>query len=487
MYDGIIFSGSSLMTMRTIGPYRIRSILEENEYRIKVIDFSQALAWASFKQNNVYEKLLDKYLNERSIFLGISTTFLDPEVIQLLLDKNIIENIKRKYPKLNIIVGGSKVKPNSFNGLVDWAVAGYADTAIVKVLDYITGRTNTIKAETVGLTKYVFSNEEYSYENTSNLTTTWSSDDYIQNYEALPIEIARGCIFKCSFCAYPLNGKKKFDYIRAKENFSQELANNYTNFGVTNYMFMDDTFNDSDFKIQLISDAIKQSQIPIKFSSYIKPELLVTWPGHRQQLVEMGLQGASLGIESFYPKTRTAIGKGMDIEKVMSAIHELRKYSNYSLGTQANMIVGSPWEPRNSIEETAQWYDNNYDIISTVHWNYLTISRPISSIYSSAIDLNPERFGYTITGTSKEGFCSWKNEHFTFHEAKEIVKGLKEKNKNQDRLGGWQPGLFRIYNNFDVDKTLKNNVLRKDIDYSPDTSTAITDFIKRYYQYQRDL
>jgi radical SAM superfamily enzyme YgiQ (UPF0313 family) len=30
--------------------------------------------------------------------------------------------------------------------------------------------------------------------------------------KVLPIEIARGCIFKCKFCSYPLNGKQNLDF-----------------------------------------------------------------------------------------------------------------------------------------------------------------------------------------------------------------------------------------------------------------------------------
>ena len=39
--------------------------------------------------------------------------------------------------------------------------------------------------------------------------TTHEHNDFITPYDVPILEVARGCIFKCAFCAYMLNGKKK--------------------------------------------------------------------------------------------------------------------------------------------------------------------------------------------------------------------------------------------------------------------------------------
>ena len=48
--------------------------------------------------------------------------------------------------------------------------------------------------------------------------------DCILPNETLPLEVSRGCIFKCSFCAFPLNGKTKLDYLRSPEYIKNELG-----------------------------------------------------------------------------------------------------------------------------------------------------------------------------------------------------------------------------------------------------------------------
>jgi len=475
-YHGIIFTGSDSLSMRTIGAYRIRSVCQNYGYRIKVIDFSHNLT------KETLTKILKKFLNKESLFLGVSTTFLGKEVLdQVILDEEMLAMARSISQKIQIVVGGAVSDIYQGEEKIDWVVQGYADTSIVHLLDFLSNKTSSLNYTTKGSTKVIDSNQDFKFEDSSDLTTRWLKEDYIQSYEALPIEIARGCIFKCSFCAYPLNGKKKFDYIRAKENFTEEIDRNFEEFGTKHYLFMDDTFNDSDFKLNLIHDAIKSAKTPITFCGYIKPELLVSWPHHAEMLVSMGLEGASLGIESFNTMTRSSIGKGMSIEKIMNAISELRRLSNYSIGTQANMIVGAPWESKNSILKSFEWYKSNTDIINTVQWNSMTIMRPTYKTYTSAIDQNPEKYGYTITGITAEGVCIWKNSHMTETESVQLKKQLTIDSYEFSKLGVWQPGTLRIYKDLDITNILKNNVLRKDIVIDREQKI---NFIKNYFKYQ---
>ena len=39
-----------------------------------------------------------------------------------------------------------------------------------------------------------------------------------------PIEISRGCIFKCKFCPFALNGKQKGEGIRCMDPIRDELV-----------------------------------------------------------------------------------------------------------------------------------------------------------------------------------------------------------------------------------------------------------------------
>lgn len=475
-YHGIIFTGSDSFAMRSIGAYRIRTICQANGYRIKVIDFSQNLT------KELITKLLKKFVGDQTVMLGVSSTFLGKDTLnKVILEEETLAFARSRSPKIQVVIGGPLSDIYQSEEKVDWIIRGYADVSVVKLLDFLTEKTNTMSYVRKDNIKVVESNSEYKFEDTSNLSTEWLDEDYIQPYEPLPIEIARGCIFKCSFCAYPLNGKKKFDYIRAKENFTEEIDRNFEKFGTKHYLFMDDTFNDSDFKLNLIHDAIKSAKTPITFCGYIKPELLVSWPHHAELLVSMGLEGASLGVESFNPMTRSSIGKGMGIEKIMNAISELRRISNYSIGTQANMIVGAPWESKDSISKALEWYRENTDIISNVQWTAMNIMKPSEKTYSSAIDQDPTKYGYTITRVNDDGICLWKNKHMNVYEAVKFKDYLIAESKTFSKLGGWQPGMLRTFKNLDVSELLRNNVFKKDIKVD---RTERIQFLKSYFRYQ---
>lgn len=475
-YHGIIFTGSDSLSMRSIGAYRIRTVCQKYGYKIKVIDFSHNI------NKTLLSSLFKKFVGPKTLFFGISSTFMDKDKLdQILLDEEMLATVRSINPNIQIVIGGAQSDVYQNESKIDWVVKGYADVSIVNLLDYLTGKTGSLSYVETGGVKVINSNDDYKVNDTSDLTTEWLYEDYIQSHEALPIEIARGCIFKCSFCAYPLNGKKKFDYIRAKENFTEEIDRNFERFGTKHYLFMDDTFNDSDFKLNLIHDAVKSAKTPITFCGYIKPELLVSWPHHAEILVSMGIEGASLGVESFNPMTRSAIGKGMSIEKIMDAIIRLRKISNYTVGTQANMIVGAPWESKESIMKSFEWYKANTYVINNVQWTAMKISEPKSQTYSSAIDLNPQKFGYTISKILSDGSCYWKNNHMNITEAVKIKEQLVKESAEFSKFGGWQPGLMRIYKDLDVTSVLKENILQKDLTID---KTQKVDFIKNYFAYQ---
>ena len=67
----------------------------------------------------------------------------------------------------------------------------------------------------------------------------------------------RGCRFKCSYCNFPILGVKD-DYTRDADDFDTNLRRNYDDWGVTEYIITDDTFNDYVEKIRKYADRVEQ-------------------------------------------------------------------------------------------------------------------------------------------------------------------------------------------------------------------------------------
>jgi radical SAM superfamily enzyme YgiQ (UPF0313 family) len=125
--------------------------------------------------------------------------YTDYEVIHELIDY-IKSNSKAK-----IVYGGARTPFHLADKYIDYYVLGYADVSAVALTNYL--KTNDSSYLTHcedldvggGIAKLIDS-AKYSEPKMSELTTRWWSKHYnVLPGEGLPIELARGCIFKCKF------------------------------------------------------------------------------------------------------------------------------------------------------------------------------------------------------------------------------------------------------------------------------------------------
>ena len=459
-HDVILLSSSPII--RAIGSYRIRTVLERQGYRVKLIDFAD-----SANDAPTLKLLLSRYCTSKTKMIGISTTFWMQERSDLSLKKNkldklekICEWIKIKWPHIKIVLGGARTL-EMVNTSIDYVVSGYADNSVLALMDCITDKSNNLiiqKSNACDM-PLINSNKDYKDIDIDNIYTVWKKEDHILPHEPLPIEIARGCIFKCAFCAYPLNGKKKFDYIRTVDSLVQEFQYNYENFGTIHYDFMDDTYNDSEFKLNLLDDVFRQLNFKITFCTYIKPELLVNWPHHVDQLHEQGFQGATMGIESLNPKTRAAIQKGKNIDKILKGCSELSQFSY----NQSSLIFGLPHESIKSIRSGVQQQLDS-KIFNRLSIKALGIYHPeytTESIKSkSLIDQNPGKYGYDIDLNDKTywPYANWKNDYTCYEEARELRIELFLNTEYNALISSWDITKLKF-----VDMNLAHHIENKTI------------------------
>ena len=468
LFTGIDISDHSLY--RAAGAYRIRTELENNGFSCLVVDFFQHFT------NNEIETLLEKHITQNTLWIGFSTTFMNTSV-ELKDNNEFWIDIKKKYPWVKFVVGGSKslIEPLEF---VDYYVTGYADNAVVE----LTKQVHTYPK------KIIHSNSEFDKKDLSNIPIKWKHTDYIPKGSALPMEIARGCIFNCAFCNFPMNNKKKLDYIRDAQSIADELKYNYETFGVKDYWFMDDTFNDSIHKLETLHNVISKLNFKINYSTYIKPELLVAQPEQIPLLIETGLKCAAYGIESLNPDTRQAIFKMKDPDRVLEAIKQMKLQSKGTVSNQCTLIVGLPYESENSVRNAnSKLYKAEY--IDQFNWYPLTIHTPDKYAYTSPIDKNPESFGYvvkssTVAKTTSAGKTNgapmlWFNEHMNSAKAARIAEELNAYNRGRQKIYVWyRESLLTL--GFDVDKHWKeHNGLLVKLPYDKLTD-AKQNFIAKY-------
>jgi hypothetical protein len=94
-----------------------------------------------------------------------------------------------------------------------------------------------------------------------------------------------------------MNGKKNLDFVKDVELLRKELQDTYDKFGVSTYSIVDDTFNDNEYKLDLILEAVKQLTFKPIFWAYTRLDLLET-KKQIEKLYEIGVRGYYFGIET---------------------------------------------------------------------------------------------------------------------------------------------------------------------------------------------
>lgn len=426
---------TEFLFFRPLGAYRMRTFLETKGIRTKVIDFCNILTKEQIR------KLVDKYVSKRTKFLCLSGTFLgigfggkkgyDPmynletkDVVAELDD--IFQQQKSKYNNLKVLVGGARA---SFIDLTcaDYFINSYGEKAFLDLYNDVTSDSITYKGKKIIQGIQNMSHETYN--------TIFKPEDGI-DHEIMTIEVSRGCIFKCAFCNFPLNGKKQRDYIRDVESLKDEIQYNYETFGVDQYILADDTFNDSIYKLEQLLPAFEST--PIKFATYIKPELLISQPDQVDILVEMGLVGPSFGIESLNPLTRKSVQKGFTYEKIQPALVELKekalkRHGHYN--SEWNLIVGLPHETNDESKKNAEYLYNSYEC-DGITWRALGINnRSVNTggVPLSPIELDPGKYGYKVGPMSAfipdapihDDFMYWMNDTNNSNYVKSLATTLE--------------------------------------------------------------
>jgi hypothetical protein len=276
---------------RPLGAYRIATELRQHGYTVQVVDiFPTIYAYPGIlKLGNI----IKKYVGPETLWVGFSSTFFQSSakmkavasgkddtrtnfdtVSGMPEDEGLLrlrQAILDRNPKCKLVMGGAKAPQCGLDGtnIIDVYVEGYADSSVIAMTKYLEGKNPFFQYRTNDNRSISVVNDpkaaNFDFVKSS---TVWHDSDHIFPGEALPIEISRGCIFNCSFCAYPMNGKKKLDYIRDTELLKQEFQRNYDLYGTTEYLYMDDTHNDSTEKLeQLYDEVYSRLNFKIRFTT----------------------------------------------------------------------------------------------------------------------------------------------------------------------------------------------------------------------------
>lgn len=395
---------------RAMSCYQLKHWLSLFSIKAQVIDFCQL-----FTADEIME-ILEQFVSNETVALGVSTTFwpTDGMIPSNLTD--VFLKVREKWPNLKIISGGARKAQNP--ELFDIHFVGESENQLLAWCQAQIGKSSLL-------------NKPFSI---TSLAHRFDESDAILDGEALPIELGRGCIFKCKFCSHHNLGKPKFTYQRDYQLILDEIRYNYENFGTTKYLFLDDTVNEDLDKIRNLATVQKDTGINIEWAGYLRADLIWSKSESADLLAQSGLRSCFFGIETFHLAAGKSIDKGWAAKHGKEYIPKL--YSelwNKRINIHVNLIAGLPYETTDSLYESLNWCKQQ-DIGSHRFVPLTLYVERKDDFASSEFTRNYSDYGYRNVNTDT-GY--WESDTLNSDRAIEFCNSAQQELKPINRVSSW--------------------------------------------------
>jgi len=482
MYDAIIFSDVTdpIVTSLSLGPYKCAHVLRQVGYSCLVINHLST--W----NRQELCALLDDAISDQTLLVGFSTTFMNSfckdeqgliisteDIGQSSVfpqgpefEADIMNHMLKLNPKIKTMVGGTKTGPNYQNRNIDYVLLGYSEISVVNLMRHLDQGEPLNRAVRNVWGRWVIDDRFAKDYNFPACTMQWLPEDVI-NHRVLPLEIARGCIFRCKFCSYPMNGKQQLDFVRTPDVLFQELQQNYQRYGIRHYIIVDDTFNDHIEKLESLLSMVERLDFQPVFWAYHRLDLICTRPETLDLLYRIGVRSMYFGIETLHQPTGRTIGKGFDRNKQIDMMQHMKAHYP-DISQHGSFIVGLPYEPVASIQHTCEQIMSQHIPLDSWDFKALRIYLPEDNAFNSEISLNPERFGYENLGIadSQGRYIDWRNEHLEYDTAAQISDEFMAASHNMDhyRVSG-HTAMYLTTMHVDFDQSRRTSFNQMDWHY----------------------
>lgn len=394
-------------TYRNIGAMEIAGLFRSHGIDTTIIEWF--FAW---KDSELTEAIDLWFADTDEQIIGISTPFELGIVYRI---KPVLRAAKERYPNLQILIGGNRTHDPGLDDIADLVFMGRSVETIATWLEeQHTDRFATSHPQVV-------LNDNINFAIDLPVLPPVVDHDLITETDVLGFEIGIGCKFNCTFCSYDLRNVRNPLFVNS-EDLAKFLQGNYDNYGVKNYYIADDTLNEDDEKLVILAEAVESLTFEPNIVSYLRIDLLEMRPQQYDLLARIKLKGVTMGIETLTPAASKIIRKSPKTELTVKALHKLGEISP-STYKSTGMIIGLTGDTKE------QFWANldrmvNEKLVHGLYPSPLRIRHPKTELfnegYLSDFAKDPERFGYTITGTVDSDYTSteqsgselleWENE-----------------------------------------------------------------------------
>lgn len=463
-FDVVFFSDVS-RTMgygKYSGPYVLKTALQKRRHSAVVID-----CYTRMSLDDLLE-ITENVIGDNTLAVGISATLLKVWSVngekfahqKLTVEEadrlgkrlffgredvdveELIACVRRINPKVKVVLGGSQVSTENLPrpDLFDLYFVGQADVSLPAFVDHLKHDAPFTADFHEG--KPIATSQRYPFNDFNKSEIVWTEADNLEPGEAVPLEIARGCVFKCAFCAFDLTGKKFGDWTKSTETLTAELIRNYETWGTTKYLVSDDTLNDSPEKVEWLHSTITSLPFKLEITSYVRLDIINKHRWMAQALKEIGLRQAIFGIETLHQEAGSLVGKGLAKERTLDTLRHCRSVWSDQVHMGSGFIIGLPREPLESIESTFNWIMSSDCELDTAAFQALAIY--YENVAKNKMFFDPTKYGYEVSG------YYWKSAVMNSHQARDLAARynalIEEKNTALTNINASVGMILRVEN-----------------------------------------
>lgn len=472
----LFFSLTGKRWERNMWSHRVATFLRTHDWDAEVVDYT------SFWQLEELQELVRSRVSVNTTAFIFGTAFLNPWSPHL---NEFIKWLKDSYPTIATVVGGQFAMVTAAEH-IDYWVDSYGENATLALLRHLTGTLGThllTDPAFFGSKKVIRGLTHYPSAPLSSYLLDFEDRDFMLPTDCPQIETARGCMFECSYCNFPIIGQTK-DVSVSREEFKKQLQIGYNRWGIKNWRFTDETFNDRPEKIQKYADVVDELDFRPWFTGFARGDLVVKHKKYWDDYIRLGFLGHSMGIETFNKESGKVIRKGMDPDKLKEGLLEFQAYTDIHAPRQyrgqISLIAGLPKETAESWYETIDWLNANWTRQSSSAWlleisdfdeSLTNMSRFTNDLKNNGLKKiaeNVENPGYEVTraangqiafntihgggvGTTRNSkIVVWEHDTMNWYQAKALVDKFYDKEIGFKGRKGGNPilsdRLFPLYN-----------------------------------------
>lgn len=315
---------------------------------------------------DIVEEWTDLIAEANPKFFGISVHFLRSQMAA----KRLLESLKRKAPHIQTVLGGSAAEHFGLElgwDILDWIVVGEGEHGVEMLVN---GSVNLIPAGVYNKDTY---NPKWELEAPRtpkvDITAVPYPDYSDFNFEAYPkdayevaedtmgvaslfIEGTRSCVFDCKFC----NVRGEFGIYRARtgEAIATEMIHYYEEYGVLDFVFVDNILNgvlkNLNEMIDILLDYQEKHSVKFAWTAYFAIRAKKQMPPEMwDKLRASGLHHIKLGIESGSTATLKEMDKKYTKEDLLYCMEQCHRVG---ITTRSMYFVGYPTESEKEFQDT---------------------------------------------------------------------------------------------------------------------------------------